>query len=159
MMENKNDIPKEYIPFEELIICSNTMINGKVPFEVNKRIPLLIGKAIFPLIWLNVPRNVELNTWEEIIKENNVVNKRQFRNFLIEVEKRDADNSVVTRRVEKTIVHVRKESDIKANVIALDLRPLGLNIFGNEDGLYVGGQNFVRNTFKNVQTMIAIGNK
>lgn len=158
-MENKNDIPKEYIPFEELVICSNTMINGKVPFEINKHIPLLIGKANFPLIWLYVPRNMELNTWDELVKENNVVNKRQFRNFLIEVEKRDADNSVMIRRLEKTIINVRKESDIKANVTALDLRPLGLNIFGNEDGLHVGGQNFVRNTFKNVQTMIAIGNK
>jgi len=52
---------------------------------------------------------------------------------------------------------VSKISDNSASVVQMDLRPIGLNIYGDESHLVVGTHQLVSNTFQNVYVMIGIG--
>jgi hypothetical protein len=52
---------------------------------------------------------------------------------------------------------VKKFSETKAVINQLDLRSLGLNIYGTEFGLTIGENKLFANTFENVRTMVGIG--
>ena len=52
---------------------------------------------------------------------------------------------------------VSKVTEEKAIVHKIDLRPIGLDIHGQTDQLWVGKSSFVRNTFVKQRAMIGIG--
>ncbi|OQX52698.1 MAG: hypothetical protein B5M53_08020 [Candidatus Cloacimonas sp. 4484_209] len=54
-------------------------------------------------------------------------------------------------------IKVLQLSDDLARVIQLDLRPIGLTIFGDETRLVIGSNQLVSNTFTDVYIMIKIG--
>lgn len=156
-MAKETNPPKDYIPFKELILCSNKFIDGLIPISVDGNIPLLIGKGDLPLIWLATQVKVGLK-WKYIVVENvslsrhiEIIISKQNRTVFIDFKK---DNE---RRIR--ILNVTQESDDKAVVNELDLRPIGLNIHGNDKEMLIGTNTLSKNTFQNVRTMIAIGGK
>ena len=53
----------------------------------------------------------------------------------------------------KPFLEVHKKSEDEAEITRLDLRMIGINIFGDTNGLHVGPQVFSRNYLKNVDCM------
>jgi hypothetical protein len=148
-MRTKGKLPKEYSPFQELIICSNRFTDGVVPLEVNKNVVLLVGQGDHPSIWLSVPRPSKSDEQVHIVKNNQALHGEFVITFL-------KDTTVVS--LGKTVLlRAEKLSDQKAEVTEMDFRPIGLNIYGDKNGLYVGTNLLAGNTFVNVHTMIAIG--
>ena len=149
--------PKDYIPFKELILCSNKFVNGLIPIEVDGNMPLLVGKGELPLVWLATPLKFRLK-WKYIVVENQSLSSH----IKVKISKEDSEIYVIfvkENNEETNLLKVKKESDDKAIVTEIDFRPLGLNIHGNDVQLFVGTNTLSNNIFQNVRTMIAIGSK
>jgi len=143
-------LPEEYFPFEELIICGNQFIRGQVPIRMKSKIPFLIGKGDVPLIWLNAPLTKDGDNWKEVIVKNQSLNKK------IEVMISRDTVSIITNDKTFTVIKVNKLSDDLAEIIDLDLRPLGLKIYGDKSGLHIGFHSVTNNIFEGVHTMISM---
>lgn len=142
-------LPTEYISFHELVICGNRFINGTVPIEVESTPVLLIGRSEPPSVWISVPDKQRSNPHALVVNNQSLVSE-------IDVLTRK-NSTVIIFDKSITMLFVKKESDERAIVLALDLRPIGLNIFGDEESLNVATNVLENNTFKNVHTMIKIG--
>jgi len=151
MNKSKPKLPEDYIPFEELILCSNHLINVKVPIEFENKIPLLIGKGDLPFIWLSAPISKDKKAWKELIVKNKSMDEK------ISVIP-SPENKLITIKVNKlTIIQVIKQSDNKAEVIFLDLRPIGFNVYGDANNLSIVNSSLSANSFQNMWAMIGIG--
>ena len=141
--------------YKELFFCSNRLINtmhilrspeGWTPLVVRKS---LDGK---PIVWLSVAivdDNKRIG-YLEIIKENKVVyNPRNFKfkvtefGFMISI-----DSTMVCEAGD-----VQKNS---IEIFKLDLRPLGLNVYGDHNILNIGNNKMSRNTSINSEAMFGI---
>jgi hypothetical protein len=151
MTRNDIKLPEGYIPFEELTICSNQLINGKVPFQFKDNIPFLVGKGLLPQVWLFAPVTPDGKTWKEIVDSNKSMSDK------IAIVLSAETNSVTITVASQTLIHVTKQSEQKAEITSLDLRPLGLNIYGDTNGLHIGTNLLSHNIFNNVHTMVAVG--
>lgn len=69
-MKERIDLPKPYTPFHEMVLCSNRLIDVQIPFEVDGGIPLLIGQAQDPLIWLNARPASPGQPWQPVVRQN-----------------------------------------------------------------------------------------
>ncbi len=156
-MTTKLELPPNYIPYEELIICSNVMINGTLPFRIEGYSPFLAGKGEIPRIWLSAFINPSERRWLNLIVDNQIVGNPTFEKHPLKLNISKEEKWISVTVGEYTILHVQKRSETQAIITRLDLRPLGFNITGNEEGLSIGNSNFRGNRFENVHTMIAIG--
>jgi len=86
-----------------------------------------------------------------VVEKNNSLNKA------IDVSISEENKSTILKAGDVTIVEATKVSEEKAIVTKIDLRPIGLNIYGDTDGLCVGTNKLTSNTFMNVHTMVGIG--
>jgi hypothetical protein len=154
---DKNKLPNNYIPYQELVICSNSLINGKVPIEIEGHIPFLVGKGEIPQIWLFAPGPKGM--WVDLIVSNKriEINSKTFKQFLLTIEESVEGKRIDVSMWKTNILSVVQETDEKAVVTSLDLRPFNLLIYGGSDGLHIGSQLLRGNTMKNVNTMIGIG--
>ena len=148
-MNQRIRLPKEYKPFDHLTLCSNILINVQVPFEVDGHIPLLIGRNELPKIWLNAPSPKPGFEWTPLVRQNRSLHKA--------VKLIKSKNEIIIKVNTIKILRVSKISDNSASVVQMDLRPIGLNIYGDESHLVVGTHQLVSNTFQNVYVMIGIG--
>ena len=147
----RNNLPKEYRPYNHLIFCSNNLINVQIPFEIDEHIPLLIGRNRQPQIWLNAPSSQSEIKWIPLIRQNRSLHKAVIVKRL--------NKEVIIKINNIQIIKVLQLNDDLAKVVQLDLRPIGLNIFGDETRLVVGNNQLVSNTFTDVYIMIKIGQK
>ncbi len=144
-------LPDGFKPYHTMIICSNKLINVPVPFNVRGFAPLVIGKDHErSLIWLyaNVGRDKKGYQWTPLLERNKPVNDGVK---LVKIKK---NNKIV---VQKNLV---AELDVQEDCLIvgkLDLRPIGLNIYGDENQLTVGTNKLTNNTFQNMPAMIGIG--
>jgi hypothetical protein len=154
---DKNKLPTNYTPYEGLDVCSNTLINGKVPIEIQGHIPFLIGKGEMPQVWLSVPDSK--GKWIDLIVSNKRVEiqSKSFKQYLLSIEESAEDKRIDISMWKTTILSVVQESENKAVIANLDLRPFNLLIYGDSEGLHIGAQILRENTMSNVHTMIGIG--
>ena len=145
-----NKLPDDYIAFERLLFCSNILVNVKVPIVIKEQFPLLIGAgAPVPLIWLYATKKGK--EWLPVVEKNRPVNKNYLVNFLND----GASVQVVLGNT--LIIQAARLSEKTARADLLDLRPLGIDIRGNQTGLQVGQNMLSHNEFQNLNAMIAIG--
>lgn len=145
-------IPSDYKPFKTLIVCSNKLINGRVPFEVNGFVPFLVGVGEnVPLIWVQVPSNKNLDSWQYLVRANRSLHSNTQ---IIYIKK-----GIKVQIGNRPIIHVVSESNESAEILDLDLRPMGLQIFGTKDMMTVGNQIMKNNVFENVDAMMGVGVK
>ena len=142
-MSKPERLPKHFEPFHELIVCSNTAIDGFTPFRVLDVIPLLVGKGPTPRVWLNMLSGLS------VVSDNCA----KLQNIKVEA----TPSSVTVLLDTNVILKVVKLADDRAEVMELDLRPLGFDIHGNEQGLSVGPSRFEGNSVTNVHTMFRFG--
>lgn len=143
--------PLDYTPFEELVICGNAFINGQIPLEMNGHFPFLVGKGLGHdvWVWLSMPATQQMKEWRSLVKKNVSINK------LITVDTNTNGTVKILARGQLVIL-VTRENETKANIRNLDLRPIGLRVFGDANGLTMGTNSFVGNTFSNVGTMLSV---
>lgn len=146
-----NELPKDYLPFKELEVCGNWFLDGMVPIEVQKNAILLIGRGQEPLIWLCGPVSKKGKQFQEIVEKNKSLNRA------VDVIVSGRNRSTIVKTGEITIIEVTKVSEEKAIISKIDLRPVGLSIYGDTSGLTIGMNNFVGNSFIRTRTMIGIG--
>lgn len=148
-MITKNNLPIGYLAYPVITLCSNKIVGGSYLFAIGDILPLLIGKGPKPTIWL-----------QAIAKPNS-------QSFITVVDASIATHPViaVTEKSNKVIVSaggvqvliVEAVSSEEAVVSELDLRPIGLNIYGNESKLFVSGMQVSSSTFSGVGTAFGFG--
>ena len=151
MANDKPTLPEDYEPFKELVICSNSFINGYIPINISGHIPFLVGKGEYPTVWISGPASKDGSLWKDIV----IKNKTPDDNISIIFSEKD---KLVNISIGSAIlIQVKKISDERAEIISIDFRLLGLNIYGDINGLYVATNLFQNNSFANAYTMMSLG--
>ena len=150
MINKAIELPEGCIPYEELIVCSNTMIQGKVPIRIKDQYPVLIGKGeATPLIWLTGTKDGK--EWQPLVVKNVSLNEN------IAVDFFQDGKSLIIFSGSTIIIHAVRMSDRKAVIDSLDLRPIGFNFHGNKSGLFIGTNLYSGNILQGISAMIDIG--
>lgn len=142
-------LPHDYIPFKKLVVCGNTMINGFVPISVHGVPVFLVGKGKEPIIWLNA---LSSTGWQPLVRASRCLHP----------EVRILSPAPMTWQVsvkENIVLDVFVQGEDMAEITRLNLRPLGIEVYGDQLGLDVGTTRLSSNVFSNVHTMIAGGTK
>jgi len=148
-MITKNNLPKSYVPYETLVVCSNTLSGGGHIVAAGEILPVLVGKGEKPQVWLQALLNPEKNEFITIVEAS--ISKHQAVKVIEE-------NCVININVGGTdVLSVQVTGENSAEVFMLDLRPLGINLFGNKSELKVGNSTFSGNSFSGGGTMIGFG--
>lgn len=151
-MENKTQIPVEYTPFDEIILCSNRLISVKNIIDDKGFIPILIGedkKTKRPLIWLNA--KTKDGVIQLIDKSSPLIN-------IIELNDYSNDNQInviLNNQGDKHIILQIENLDGIPEITKLDLRTLGYNIYGDKNTLNIGGSQMQNNSFQ-VESLIGM---
>ena len=151
MVAEVDRLPPEFVPFAELKVCGNIMKGGKAPFVVGGKVPLLVGKNAHAKFWLSAPKNQAATEWVDLIVAGAAVHPQV--KVLLSEDQRDI--SVQFRR--QSLLELRLVSPDVADLSFIDLRPVGLNIFGEGEVLHLGTITFSGNSFENVSYMAKLG--
>ena len=149
MSDRQIQLPAEYKRFQNLVVCGNTFINGDVPVSVRGKPAFLVGQGATPILWMWAIGSPDWDEPEAVVQAHRVI----FQVLWIDVTK----DHLLLRLPGGTIINVRVEDVDRARIVELDLRPMGINIWGDETVLAVGTNRLVGNTFTIVQTMVAVG--
>ena len=68
----------------------------------------------------------------------------------------DNNNNTIVSLESKIILKIKKINEEKIKIDELDLRPFGLNIYGNEKALFIGKKKLQNNIFENIPNMIGL---
>jgi hypothetical protein len=150
-MKEEIGLPKDYFPYFELTICGNTLVNVQIPFLIERRPLLLIGKNSVPQVWLSARTSPGSHEWKYIVQANRSLNPAVY------VEAQDENRTVYVRVSNTVIIRAVAQSETKAVVDVLDLRPVGLNVYGNSSGLSLATNRYAGNSMMNLQVAFALG--
>jgi hypothetical protein len=146
-MITTDNLPVGYTPYETITVCSNKITGGGNLVTMGNVIPLLIGKGAKPVIWLQAVSNP---TTKQFLT---VVDASIARHPAIRVS--EENGKIIVTAAGKVVIAVKAISDGIAEVLELDLRPLGLNLYGDKTKLVAGGTHLSRSTFSGVGTVIS----
>lgn len=151
-MENKTQIPSEYTPFDEIILCGNKLIKVKKIVDDKGFIPILIGenkKNRKPQIWLNAKTTD--GTIKLIDKNKPLINLIEFNEYSNE----NQIDIILNNEGEKHIILQIENVGEVPSITKFDLRTIGYNIFGDENELNIGGNKMINNSFQ-AETLIGV---
>lgn len=148
-MITRDNLPKNYIPFSELSVCSNTISGGGNLVAVGDVLPLLIGKGDKPKIWLQALADTKNNKFVIIVEES--ISKHPA------VKVYEESGSLNIMISEELILSVKMLDEESVVVEKLDFRPIGLNMYGDSSSLTVGGGMFSGNSMSGGGTLIGFG--
>ncbi|KGT09558.1 hypothetical protein ACH34F_05205 [Elizabethkingia anophelis] len=146
-MENTVDIknyPEKFNKLAKLIICSNELIGGGDLAKISDFVPLVIGSGHIPQIWI---------TSKYMGKIYEFVKRSQSYNNLIKIIPDTYSRKLLMLIEGITLISARMISDTVCVVDKLDLRPLGLNIYGNDKELTFINNKFSGSTMEGVSFM------
>lgn len=137
--------------YDEIIICSNYIKDYKSIIKQNDNgfEPLIIKKDSErrPLIFLKSYIDNKSETIDIINGEKSLINSFTFES--------STTGCIITHKNVAILEAVLNEKGIM-EVITLDLRPIGLNIFGDSTALNIGGNRISRSSMSGVGTLIGI---
>ena len=142
------NLPADYLPFKTIRIGENYFENAQALVTIGGHAPLLIGKGVVPRVWLSVPGKQPGGDWLELIVDNLsppsdlTVDSRKF---LVKVDK----GEVMVCRALSTVNDV-------LTINRLDLRPLGLKIYSDAQGLHIMGSTMTSNVFSDVPVVMVV---
>lgn len=141
-------VPEVYTPYKNLTICSNKLINGRVQVTIGSLIPFLVGKGTPPKIWLYImPEDFSGKAMTAVSSNRKVFD---------ELSVLATTSRTTITFSDKVLIDVDEIDEDTAVIVSVDLRPMGTNIHGNTEGLYIGDQIFKENVFQNVDSMIDV---
>lgn len=148
-MITRYNLPKSYSPYEKLVVCSNTLSGGGHILAIGEVLPVLVGKGEKPQVWLQALSNPDKSEFITIVEAS--ISKYQ-------AVKVFEDNGALNIHVGGTrVLSVRVTGEDIAEIFMIDLRPLGINLYGNNSELKVGNSTFSGNSFAGGGTMIGFG--
>lgn len=150
-MITTNNLPVGYKPYSTIKVCSNTLEGGGHLIVVGDVLPLLIGMGPKPLIWLQALVNPKPTKKQE--KFLTIVDASIATHPLVRVSEKGDEITVAAGG--KIVLRVSAVHPELVEVRELDLRPLGLNVYGDESKLIAGGVQFSTSKFSGVGTLIA----
>ena len=139
-------IPQKYKPFEKLVLCGNTIINGKFPIVIDRNPVFLIGVGDPPKLWLNI--RTKNNEWFYVVEDG--VSKDENIRVL------HSGRIISIYFNDKIIVQGSKEDESHMIITHIDLTPFGFAIQGDLSSLKIGGHQMTGNTFENVEIIVNI---
>lgn len=148
-MTNTTDIiPIEFVPYETVEICSNKLINGYAIIGIGDFAPLLIGKGETPQVWFYY-QDAKGN-WLPLIQQNTSSTPR------IKIENKIENKSTRIWMESTLIIEAYNQLNDYCKITQIDLRPLGLNIYGTDKELFFAGNSFKNNKFSMIKYMFGI---
>lgn len=144
-------LPATYQPFDELQLCSNSLMKVKVPLLIDGNAVILVGRGPAPLVWLAAPTQPKGSAWDYVVRES-IAGFRQ-----IDVALSLTTREVTVRVHDSELLHVRALSDSVAVVDRVDLRPIGLAIYGDSSGLHAGPTRLASNVFNGIENALVFG--
>jgi hypothetical protein len=150
-MNENQDLPSTYSAFGILELCSNRLVNVRVPISVGNIPAFLLGRNSVPLVWLSAPEVPKGRRWRFVVEESRALYPG------IDVRVDPSSRSVSVNVGSQKVLHASQTAEDMAVVDLIDLRPLGLNVHGTERGLEVRGLVLTGNTFSGLVTALAIG--
>lgn len=150
-MKNLKILPKGYTPYELLNICSNKLTGGANIIIVGDILPLIIGRGSKPQIWLRAIQNPQSKKFISLVEAS------VSQHPLVRVE--EVGRQLVVKVQGATVLRVEQTSEDRAFVSELDLRRLGLNVFGTLSHLNAGGVTFSNNTFSGSGALVTFPEK
>jgi len=140
--------PISYKPLQELVVCSNKIIDKGHIIGVGEFAPLIIGVGLIPSVWIYT--KVQNYNWLPLVIES------RSNHIKIKVTA-DTSERKVSINMEGTKILTAQMVDYDRCIVAdLDLRPIGLNFYGDSNGLIAGSTTFNSNSFNNVAFMIGL---
>ena len=152
---NIQKLPNNYEPYERLVVCNNELIRCKAIIDHKGFYPILIGKGIFPKIWI-YSKYSRYN--EEIIS---LVEQSISCNPRMKVDI-DPDKNLITIRfleyqgIKDDIILNINYQKISAIIDILDLRPIGYTIYGTSKSIVAGEAEFSENKMIGMNAMFSI---
>jgi len=138
MIYTRNNLPSSYQPYDKLTICSNSLIGGGHLVELAGALPLIIGYGEKPQVWLQAVSNPEKMEFVSVVE--NSVSKFPA------VEVKEIDGSIIITIQGKQVLKVRNVSKSEAVVEKMDLRPIGLNLYGDGNNMNMPNGSFSGNS-------------
>jgi len=148
-MITRTTLPSTYKPYQTLTICSNKLIGGGHIGVLGEVLPLLIGKGEGPTIWLQAPTDKGGKCYIPLVTASVASHPA--------VGVVSSNDSLTVSVGGVPVISVKQLDQDSAVIDFLDLRPVGLNIYGNAAALTAGGTTFSQNTFSGGGTLIAFG--
>ncbi|MEO6972919.1 MAG: hypothetical protein ABI135_05815 [Rhodoferax sp.] len=145
-MITRTALPEKFKPYQRLTVCSNLLIGGVNLVVLGEVLPLLVGSGEGPMIWLQAPTDKTGKNYVPLVQASVATHPK------VKVEKNAKGLTVFVGHV--SVLHVTQENPENAVVDLLDLRPVGVNIYGNSASLIAGGSTFSANTFKGSGAML-----
>lgn len=150
-MITRATLPNTYKPYQRLTVCSNMLIGGGYLVALGDVLPLLVGSGEGPTIWLQAPIDKSGKNYVPLVTASvashpavGVVGNR---------------DGLTVSIGGVPVIHVDQVDQNSAVINHLDLRPVGLNIFGDASSLTAGGSTFSQNTFSGGGTLLALGSE
>ena len=141
-------LPKGYQSYSVLTLCSNRLLNGGAVIAVGDVPPLLIGKGSKPQIWLQALQSPQSKKFILLVDASISCHP------MVRVE--EVGRQIVVKANGVTILKVEQTEEDQAIVYALDLRPLGFNVFGDTSELFAGGMVFSDSTFAGGGVLVGV---
>ena len=150
-MKTDFELPQNYNPFQEIIFCSNRLVNVAVPILLMENIPIcLIGRGPVPLVWLSGPIEPHAKIWNYVVIGGSPLKSA------IDLKTDWETNTVLVKVGPQEVLRAKKLSEDRAVVDLVDFRPLGLNVYGTMEELNVGQNKFIRNHFIDLRVAFAV---
>lgn len=150
MSNDTGDLPADYKPYRELGFCSNHFVNTPIAIEVEGHAAVLVGAGAGPRVWLSAPTGQDKRRWTLVVADNTP------RVTGVAVRK-TSQGDLEVLAADTKVLEVREVSSDTAAVTWLDLRPLGLDIHGDSNALWIGTNQFSANRIENCNAAIGIG--
>ena len=148
-MITKDNMPKSYKPFDVLTLCSNKIIGGSYIVSMGEVIPIILGQGDKPMVWLQAVADPKGKTFTTVVEASISMHPA--------IKVLQVEDALEVSIDNTTVLKIKSSEGGSASVEELDLRPLGINMFGDNTKLQVGGMTFTGNTFQGVGTVIALG--
>ncbi len=142
--------------YKELVVCSNTLIDTTHIISASSGWnPLVIRKGIKPRVWLSVKiipkEDEESKNNEEIIE---LIADSQVKHSAVDFSNTKYGFQISINN--QIIVEAGNHTPDSLEIITLDFRPLGMNIYGDHTSLSLGNNSMSRNTSVGGHSMFGI---
>ncbi len=142
-------LPKEFIPYKQLEIATNKLIDGVALVSVNGFIPVLIGKGETPEIWVTIPADQKGAEWRPLISKN-----ESLLDVITVIVK---DKVIQVSMSDNIVLEVKEITSESAEITQCNLRPFGINVFLEDDCLKVMTNRYSGNTITGAKIFIDVG--
>lgn len=136
------NLPAAYVPFASLKIGDIIACDAQALVTVGGVPPLLIGDGDVLRIWLSVPSDKPGGPWRQVVVDN----VSSLPGLVV-----DANPKLVKLSMGKvTVLNAIRRASGQLGITAIDLRPLGLVIFKDKDGLHILASTLTKAEFHGV---------